>query len=401
MTTPAQALALALQYHRAGDLPRAQQIYAQILQADPANADARYLLGSACHGLGRLDEAAANFREALRLRPDFAQAHGHLGITLAALGRPGEAVACFEQVVRLSPHSAEAHTNLGVALHDAGRPAEAAEACRRALRLRPDYPEAHFNLGNALSEKDKLDEAIAEYRQALELKKDYPEAHCNLGNALAFKGQLAEAIAAYREALRLKKDFPQARNNLHNVERLSRLNDRLPRVLQGKDQPKDAAERLAFAELAQLPFCKQYAAAVRFYTGAFAEKPSLADDVHLQHRYNAACAAALAGCGQGRDGQQTDDKERVRLRRQALEWLRADLAAWGRVNKADKARPLIAQHLQRWLADTDFDGVRRSEALDRLPEAERQAWRQLWADVAALLARTQAPAAPKTKPDSK
>jgi len=220
---------------------------------------------------------------------------------------------------------------------------------------------------------------------------------------LAFKGQLAEAIAAYREALRLKKDFPQARNNLHNVERLSRLNDRLPRVLQGKDQPKDAAERLAFAELAQLPFCKQYAAAVRFYTGAFAEKPSLADDVHLQHRYNAACAAALAGCGQGKDAQQTDDKERARLRGQALEWLRADLAKWSRrlEQKVDKARPRIIQHLQHWLVDTDFDGVRRSEALDRLPEAERQAWRQLWAEVAALLARTQAPAAPKTKPDSK
>jgi len=358
-------------------------------------------LGVALEHTGQLKEAIAEYLEALRINKDDPDAHFNLGTALYASHQLDKAIAEYRAAIRLKSDHAQAHNNLGNALKDKGLLNEAIEEYHKALRINKDYPEAHFNLGNALSEKDKLDEAIAEYRQALELKKDYPEAHCNLGNALAFKGQLAEAIAAYREALRLKKDFPQARNNLHNVERLSRLNDRLPRVLQGKDQPKDAAERLAFAELAQLPFCKQYAAAVRFYTGAFAEKPSLADDVHLQHRYNAACAAALAGCGQGRDGQQTDDKERVRLRRQALEWLRADLAAWGRVNKADKARPLIAQHLQRWLADTDFDGVRRSEALDRLPEAERQAWRQLWADVAALLARTQAPAAPKTKPDSK
>jgi hypothetical protein len=37
--------------------------------------------------------------------------------------------------------------------------------------------------------------------------------------------------------------------------------------------------------------------------------------------------------------------------------------------------------------------VRDPEALERLPEAERQAWQQLWADVDALLKKA-APAGP-------
>jgi hypothetical protein len=49
------------------------------------------------------------------------------------------------------------------------------------------------------------------------------------------------------------------------------------------------------------------------------------NDLRAAHRYNAACAAALAAAGQGEDATKLDNQERVRLRKQALDWLRADL----------------------------------------------------------------------------
>lgn len=60
-------------------------------------------------------------------------------------------------------------------------------------------------------------------------------------------------------------------------------------------------------------------------------------------------------------------------------------------------RPAIAQQLAHWLEDTDLSGVRREQALAKLPEAERQRWRTLWADVAATLARSQEKGAPPGK----
>jgi hypothetical protein len=101
-------------------------------------------------------------------------------------------------------------------------------------------------------------------------------------------------------------------------------------------------------------------------------------------------AASLAG-GQGKDADQLDDKERARLRRQALGWLRADLAAWTQVvDKAPpQARPAVRQALQHWQKDPDLAGLRDPDALAQLPEAERQACRKLWADVEALLRKAR------------
>ena len=54
---------------------------------------------------------------------------------------------------------------------------------------------------------------------------------------------------------------------------------------------------------------------------------------------------------------------------------------------AGKAGPAIAQRMQHWLQDADFAGVRDSESLARLPEAERKDWHKLWEEVEALRQR--------------
>src|SRR5499427_8355063 len=108
---------------------------------------------------------------------------------------------------------------------------------------------------------------------------------------------------------------------------------------------------------------------MRFYTAAFADEPKLANDLNAQHRYNAACAAALAGCGQGKDADKLDGKERARLRQLALDWLRADLKAYRQVmeKSASKAVPMITRRMQHWLQDEGFAVVRGAEALAKLP----------------------------------
>jgi serine/threonine-protein kinase len=134
------------------------------------------------------------------------------------------------------------------------------------------------------------------------------------------------------------------------------------------------------------------------YEEAFAAEPKLAEDPSSSNRYNAACAAALAGCGQGVNADKIDARARGRLRRQALDWLQADRSAWDRLlRKApDKVRQVIVQTLEYWLNDPDLAGVRGVQALSMLPESERRPWQTLWDDVADTLARARR----KTPPEN-
>ncbi len=128
--------------------------------------------------------------------------------------------------------------------------------------------------------------------------------------------------------------------------------------------------------------------------------PDLAESRQPQHRYNAACAAALAAAGQGKDEPAPDAAARTKLRQQAREWLTSELATWaGYVESGPpQAKAFIAQTLQHWKQDSDLTGIRDPAALAGLPEPERATWRELWSNVDALLAKARGAASDSRPP---
>jgi hypothetical protein len=232
-----------------------------------------------------------------------------------------------------------------------------------------------------------------------------PEAHLALGQALKLNGEFRAALEELRRGHELGSRNPGWRypsaQMIRQCERLLELDEKLPGFLEGKATPASAAERIELTEMCTLKHWN--GAAARFYEEAFAEQPKLAG-VNA-YRYNAACAAALAGCGQGKDVDQLDKKEKARLRGLALDWLRADLERLRLMADGDsdkvRAAAMVTNVLQHWLADADFAGVRESEALAKLPQSEQEAWQQLWGEVRDRLARAQKKAIPETKSNAK
>jgi hypothetical protein len=203
-------------------------------------------------------------------------------------------------------------------------------------------------------------------------------------------GQFAEARAVIKRALEsfrpidVRFAFAQ---QLQECERFLLFNANLPDILEGKAKPANAVERLGFARCLQ--YKKLNAAAARFYAEAFAEEPKLADNLRAGHRYAAACAAALAGTGQGKDAGTLEDQERAKLRQQALAWMRSDFEAQSKgAENVPKTRSTVVQNLRAWQSHRDLAAVRAQAELAKLPEAEREDWRRLWADVDILLAKT-------------
>jgi superkiller protein 3 len=413
---------LANALRRKKDLPGAIRTFHQVLALAPRFAPAYAGLGIALAAQGKTSEAIAAYHTALELSPNYVEARNNLGNALMAQRKLDEATACYRKALDIDPNYVAARINLGDALRGKKDWVGANRELHKAIALDPKYASAHNNLGNVLLEQGKLDEAIAAFRKALELSPKLARAHLHIGLALSIQSKLDEAIAEYRIALTINPDYAQAHGalaqalvkqglfaearasnrrclkllperhrqralvsgQLKQCERLLELEQKLPLVLAGKVQPDSAAERLEYAQLCS--YTKLHGAAVRLFAAAFTAEARLADNLRAEHRYRAACSAALAGVGLGKDAGQLDDAERACLRRQALDWLRADFAAWGQLlaKEPAKTRSTVQQTLRHWQQDASFAGV-RGDALARLPEAERQAWQQFQADVERIL----------------
>ncbi|HEY7427718.1 MAG TPA: tetratricopeptide repeat protein, partial [Gemmataceae bacterium] len=304
------------------------------------------------------------------------------------------AITCYEKAIALNPSYAPAHVSLGAALSAKGQREKAIAEYHKAIELDPKLAVAHYNLGNEMRVKGRLDDAIAKYNEAIRLKKDYAEAHCNLGQVLQQKGQFAEALEYRRRGHELGSQKPNWRYPsaqwVRQCERLIELDHKLAAILRGETEPADVSERLALADL-----CQRYkhlpAASARFSADAFTVEPKLVADLNQQHRYHAACSAALAAAGQGEDARLLPDKVAAMFRRWALGWLREELAAYGAIApQSNSARkPTIRQRLKHWQRDPLLASVREADAVDKLPEAERDVCRKLWADVETLLQHAQ------------
>jgi tetratricopeptide (TPR) repeat protein len=374
-----------------GQVEEAIASYQKAIELDPKYAPAHSNLGAALAGKGQVDEAIASYKKAIKLDPKHAKAYTNLGNALAGKGQVDEAIACYKKAIALDPKLALAHSNLGAALDAKGQVDEAIACLRKAIALDPKDALAHSNLGIALAGKGQLDEAIACWRKAIELDPKNAKAHAALGIALRTKGQVDEAIACYKKAIALDPKLAGVRTLLAQAERLAAVRDKLPAYQNSSYTPASNAERLDLAEWCKIK--KLYHSATRLCAATFATDPKLADDLGAAHRYNAACYAALAAAGQGEDAAQLDDKEKARLRQQALDWLRADLALrtkqmrnwWP--GEAAQARTALVH----WQKDSDLAGLRDAAALAKLPAEERAACEKLWADVAALLKQAEMP----------
>jgi hypothetical protein len=204
----------------------------------------------------------------------------------------------------------------------------------------------------------------------------------DLGLAFQNARRFPEALAAFLRARERAAANPAATQNLSPERRahwqaldqqidLCRRFIRSEGILEGlRLDYVTAADPLRALELAtHALLLNRPAIATRLAEEVFARQPALADDLDRNYRLIAALAAAWASCGQGEDAAALDAAERTRLRRRALDWLRADLAA------SPPAR------IQPWLTHPALARVRDPAELAKLPNDARQDWEAFWIEV--------------------
>jgi serine/threonine protein kinase/Flp pilus assembly protein TadD len=356
---PESFLFLASLLDKAKALPEAVELLRKGNRAHPTNFMINYMLGNHLgSSMYRTDVFAMNSR---------AMANEAIGFARAA--------------VALNPQSPAAYLSLAYAIGEAKKLTgwdDGLWSLRKAIELKPDYSAAYNHYGIALHNEKKYDEAEAAFRKAIKLKPDSWAPYCNLGNTLRGQKRLREAEDAYREAIKLKRDSDQTYYNLalilHDQKKFTEAEAAFREAI--KLNPDDGA---AYGNLSITLHELQ-----RFRDALYAFTPIIKRKLDFPNaHYNAAICAALAS-----DGPRATElvaSERTQLRRQALDWLRVELADVVAQSNAHPARDAVLfKKMELWQEDPGFNALRGQEALAKLSEGERLAWQKLWDDVEAL-----------------
>jgi serine/threonine-protein kinase len=463
---PDQALesygkALAIQERLARDNPSVTEFQSRLAAIHKSIGVLESDRGYPEHALVSFGKALSIFERLARESPSdshfqrqLALSHNYIGIIQREIGHPdqalesyGKALSIFERLARDNPsvtgfqsHLAAAHTGIAVLQYDTRHSGLALESYGKALpiqerlaREHPEAPEYASSLGGTLNNmatidlelkrfeqaRDKLHQAISWQRTALAANPGHPTYRQFLRNHLTNLIEAAKGLGNDEEARAAQRELDEL---VAGDPAKVALDERLAAVIHG-EPPKDNGERV---RLAYRAYEKQlFGASVQLYAEALEADPKLADDPRNWHRYNAACAAALAAVAKSshtslspiKDSKKTatsaingaesgvpqeagdgaeqplTDADRAKLRGQARTWLEAELKTWANLLETANAqqRPTIAKTLKHWQQDADLAGVRDQAALAKLPAAEREAWKSLWAKVDGLLANARKP----------
>jgi tetratricopeptide (TPR) repeat protein len=346
-------------------------------------------LANAYSDLKRPQEADAAYLEAFHIRRELVKSFGdvlefaiELGGSQCNLGNRAQAVGQLEKAVEWYDQSV-------ATLEEVLRREPRQPTARQFLR------NAHYGRANTVRKLGRLEQAVSEYEAVIRIDPDYPEVHCDLGHALNKLLKFREGLASLRRGHELGSKRPNwpypSANWVRDGEILLRFDEELAAIQRGEPAPADPQERVGLAE-----FCIMWKrlplTGLRLWTGLFAEGFPQAEDDRAIQTYNAACAAALAANGDGLDVAALSDEERARWRKQALEWLRAALTVW--TNRIEKGAATdcvaIDKRMKLWQDAEELACLRDEAALAKLSEAEREAWRKLWTEVAALRDRAKA-----------
>src|SRR4051794_29966992 len=97
MPTLAETLAEGWKLQQAGRLAPAEQLYRQVLKAQPTDPNAWCYLGMVLHDQERYDQAVGAYRRALAIQPEFPVCYNNLGNTYRLLRQLDQALVAFDK----------------------------------------------------------------------------------------------------------------------------------------------------------------------------------------------------------------------------------------------------------------------------------------------------------------
>ena len=219
----------------AGKSDVATRAYEELLQREPAHADAHVRLGELARQRGDAPAALSHYLEALRSaeRPDTLLA---VADEYRRSGRPDDAIAMYQGILTRDRDHVKALQGLRDLTASVGRWAEALEVQERLVQLVPAEGRASeeawragilYEIGSALLADGQVSAALTRLRETLRSAADFLPATLALGDAHLKAGDSREALRVWERGLETQLALPL----LGRIEEVHRAEGRPTRMI--------------------------------------------------------------------------------------------------------------------------------------------------------------------------
>ena len=165
---------------KTNEFPKAVDLLARAIAAEPSDGPTRLQLGIALQGAGQHAQALTCFVSAQKLMPNDPAPYLHAAVVFLALNQPTLALRAASEACHRAPRLAQAHYTYGQALLACNEIAKAERAFAEAVRLMPNWPEAWINYGLARHRQGAIEDAKGAMQRALIHAPGHPAATAHL-----------------------------------------------------------------------------------------------------------------------------------------------------------------------------------------------------------------------------
>jgi tetratricopeptide (TPR) repeat protein len=201
---PAEATAPELMQAAAAEMrdqhfANALQLFQQVEQLNPQQANLWLNMGTAQLQLGKYDDAIASLHKQFEANPKDETVNTLLGVAFYDEKKYDEAEAAFKKQLELKPLDQDAYTYLGAVYIDEKQFDKARAQLEKAEVLDPDSAGVHIRLGQAELGMGKTDDALADFEKA-----------DTLSPSPLVANDIAYALAENKAALARAKEYADA-----------------------------------------------------------------------------------------------------------------------------------------------------------------------------------------------
>lgn len=211
LTTP--AISLAAVYAMTGNNQEAETQLTQILEREPTNRKALYLLSDV--QTQQKDRAAAlkTLERIVQTNPGDIEAQYRKGLLYVENGDYDNALALSSQIVKQSPHRPEGHRLQGFIHFYKKQYSEAIASLQTSVSMQPNGG-AYYVLGLSHYYRNEIEQAMNQFQKALDVNPSLTRARVHYAMALLSKKRVDDSIKELKKVLAQDNDDAFAHNVL-------------------------------------------------------------------------------------------------------------------------------------------------------------------------------------------